>query len=475
MGLGFLTKMSILFLGTALFLSLWFVPERRWYREPWIWLGALLAVLCSLPFILWQWSHGWYLIEYYSGYAGRTTHPSPVFDFIWSQILPNNLFAFPVWAVGLGALLFARSWKPHRLCGVLYAFVLALMAALGGQFYFMVPVVIFLIAPGSVVLERWLESHVAIARRRVWQWAIPSTYVILSLPLLPLFVPVLPVEQLVPFIRSTRVIAGNIKTEDNELDNLPQHFAQRFGWEHMAQVVAGVYHDVQARSGTSVQIVAGSYTQASALHVYRERFGLPEPLSPNGWFYFEATRRNVFTDRCVTIGLPRTSLMSIYRFVEGRGVFTDTLSMPSERNDSVYVCSGAKVDLSKYWRVVSRIDEDFDRVLRTRGIQAAVTYFRKRRRLDSSSVLFTEQQMNRLGYDYLAKHMVKEAILLFQLNTEAYPDAFNTYDSLGEALMAAGDYTAAAVNYSQSLQLNPMNANGRKKLDELKRRQAMFR
>ena len=64
---------------------------------------------------------------------------------------------------------------------------------------------------------------------------------------------------------------------------------------------------------------------------------------------------------------------------------------------------------------------------------------------------------------------MKEAILLFRLNTEAYPDAFNTYDSLGEALMAAGDYTASAFNYAKSVQLNPMNENGRRKLDELKR------
>lgn len=58
MGMGFLTKLTILFLGTTLFISLWLVPERRWYRQPWVWLGALLAVLCSLPIVLWQWRHG---------------------------------------------------------------------------------------------------------------------------------------------------------------------------------------------------------------------------------------------------------------------------------------------------------------------------------------------------------------------------------------------------------------------------------
>jgi len=326
-----------------------------------------------------------------------------------------------------------------------------------------------LMSAGSVVLERWIAEHVRARRLRAWKLAIPFGYVVLSLPFLPMFVPLLPVEQLIPYVKSVGVISRNIKTEDNVLDNLPQHFAQRFGWEHMAQSVAGVYHDTKARSGAPVQILAGSYTLASAVHVYREQYELAEPLCPQGWFYFEGMRQNAFLDRCVTIGCSRQSLMSVYRIVEGRGVFNDTLSMPNERNDSIYVCSDPKVNLSNYWRLIWRMDPDFDEVLRTRGVQAAVTYFHTRQQQDSSAFLFTEQQMNTLAYDYLKRKRVKEAILLFQLNTEAYPDAFNTYDSLGEALMAAGDYTRSMLNYSKSVQLNPMNDNGRKKLDELKR------
>jgi cytochrome c-type biogenesis protein CcmH/NrfG len=49
-----------------------------------------------------------------------------------------------------------------------------------------------------------------------------------------------------------------------------------------------------------------------------------------------------------------------------------------------------------------------------------------------------------------------------------YPDDFNAYDSLGEALMAAGDYEGSVLNYSRSVQLNPRNDNGLKKLVELK-------
>ncbi len=56
---------------------------------------------------------------------------------------------------------------------------------------------------------------------------------------------------------------------------------------------------------------------------------------------------------------------------------------------------------------------------------------------------------------------------MFKLNVEAYPDAFNTYDSLGEAYMKAGNRELAIANYQKSLELNPRNENGKEMLAEL--------
>jgi cytochrome c-type biogenesis protein CcmH/NrfG len=64
---------------------------------------------------------------------------------------------------------------------------------------------------------------------------------------------------------------------------------------------------------------------------------------------------------------------------------------------------------------------------------------------------------------------VKEAIEIFKLNVEAYPQGFNTYDSLGEAYMVNGDKELAIQNYKKSLELNPQNSNATamlKKLEE---------
>jgi glyoxylase-like metal-dependent hydrolase (beta-lactamase superfamily II) len=80
---------------------------------------------------------------------------------------------------------------------------------------------------------------------------------------------------------------------------------------------------------------------------------------------------------------------------------------------------------------------------------------------------FDETEFNGLGYYLLSGGHVAEAIELFKLNTTAFPESFNVYDSLGEAYMAHGDTEPAIENYRKSLELNPGNENAKEKLREL--------
>lgn len=72
---------------------------------------------------------------------------------------------------------------------------------------------------------------------------------------------------------------------------------------------------------------------------------------------------------------------------------------------------------------------------------------------------FAETELNVLGYRLLQLKKVAEAIEIFKLNVEAYPQAANAYDSLGEAYMVHGDKDLAIANYKKSLELNPKNTN----------------
>lgn len=60
-----------------------------------------------------------------------------------------------------------------------------------------------------------------------------------------------------------------------------------------------------------------------------------------------------------------------------------------------------------------------------------------------------------------------DAIEIFKLNVEAYPEASNPYDSLGEGYMLNGDKELAIKNYKKSLELNPDNTNAVEMLKKL--------
>ncbi len=75
--------------------------------------------------------------------------------------------------------------------------------------------------------------------------------------------------------------------------------------------------------------------------------------------------------------------------------------------------------------------------------------------------------LNAFGYRLLQAGEVGEATAVFELNTELFPQAFNVWDSLGEAHKAAGRKRQAIQHYRKSLELNPANANATKMLKEL--------
>ncbi|HEU4463633.1 MAG TPA: tetratricopeptide repeat protein, partial [Gemmatimonadota bacterium] len=61
-----------------------------------------------------------------------------------------------------------------------------------------------------------------------------------------------------------------------------------------------------------------------------------------------------------------------------------------------------------------------------------------------------------------------DAVAIFQLNAEQYPESANAWDSLGEGYLAAGDETQAIESYEKSLELDPENENARQKLTEIR-------
>ena len=104
-------------------------------------------------------------------------------------------------------------------------------------------------------------------------------------------------------------------------------------------------------------------------------------------------------------------------------------------------------------------------VIEKEGLQAGLDQYKEIK--DSKNYYLNEFEMNTAGYHFLQSNRAKEAAAVFKLNVEAYPNAFNTYDSYGEALLALGDTAQSIENYMKSMKLNPANPYGLKALKTL--------
>jgi tetratricopeptide (TPR) repeat protein len=95
--------------------------------------------------------------------------------------------------------------------------------------------------------------------------------------------------------------------------------------------------------------------------------------------------------------------------------------------------------------------------IESKGLDAGIAQYRELKTKQANVYDFSEPELNQLGYRLLVQKKLKEAVEIFKLNVEAFPQGFNTYDSLGEAYMTSGNTELAIQNYKKSLELNPQN------------------
>jgi len=97
----------------------------------------------------------------------------------------------------------------------------------------------------------------------------------------------------------------------------------------------------------------------------------------------------------------------------------------------------------------------FAKAIHEKGAAAAIEEFRPALLRGDIS----ERSINSIGYQLLGGKQVAQAIRIFQLDVELFPQSSNVYDSLGEAYLANGDKDLAIRNYQRSLELDPQNTN----------------
>jgi CubicO group peptidase (beta-lactamase class C family) len=80
----------------------------------------------------------------------------------------------------------------------------------------------------------------------------------------------------------------------------------------------------------------------------------------------------------------------------------------------------------------------------------------------------SENRLNRMGYEFISRNLIQQAIFVFKLNTEFYPNSSNCYDSYGEALALDGRIEEAVMSYQKAVDIDPNADNAKKCLKDLR-------
>jgi hypothetical protein len=80
----------------------------------------------------------------------------------------------------------------------------------------------------------------------------------------------------------------------------------------------------------------------------------------------------------------------------------------------------------------------------------------------------TEAVLNRFGYTLLAQKRNTDALEIFKLNAESYPNSANVYDSLGDGYQAVGNKEEAIKSYEKAVAIDPNYASSLEQLRKLK-------
>lgn len=341
-GLGILNKHSMLFFGSGIALGLLMTPARKHFSERWIWLGVAIAFLCFLPNLLWEIQNGWPTLALFHAVMGTKYVIVSPWQYVWQQTLLTHPLATPIWVAGLWFLLRDRVGKRYAVLAWAYLAVLLEMITLHGKIYYLAPAYVVLLAAGSV----WIEMPLV---PRVGGWlrsAIAVPLLIGGVIAAPLAMPILSVESTVGYTRFWDVQA--IHVENVPQGELPQLFADMFGWQEQVHAVAGVYAALPASERAQAVVLAYNYGEAAAIDHFGPKLGLPSAISGHNQYGLWGPG-HMSGQVAVAIGFSELQLRRFYDEVTPADSVSPQYAMPEESHLTIFVCRRPRKSLQESW------------------------------------------------------------------------------------------------------------------------------
>lgn len=342
LGLGLLNKIGMLFFGCGLACALLLTRERAWLRTPWPWACAGIALVIFSPYVVWNFYHDLAHLEFIrNASAGKYAGLSPLI-FLSGQILFNNPFNVPLWCAGLVFLFFVRDGRTFRPLGVLFAgaaFVLIVNGTSKPEY--LAPAFVILFAAGGVGVERLSHSP-----GRSWIRHAFAFLLILGVSVIPFGLPVLPVDT---YIRYANVLGIHPASPERlDLAELPQFYADMFGWEEQVHAIAAAYAALPIEEQRQCVLYGENYGRAAAIDFFGQKYGLPKAISGHNSYWLWGPGR-LEQGTVLLLDNDRGNLDDVFESVQEAGTHYARYALPHENNLTLFVCRGLKIPLSTLW------------------------------------------------------------------------------------------------------------------------------
>jgi 4-amino-4-deoxy-L-arabinose transferase-like glycosyltransferase len=326
LGAGLLNKPLPAFLALALLAGVLISGPRRLLRNPYVWLGAALALVLFSPWLIWQADHGWPQIDVSRAIArGESASSEAWWAVVPFQFLLISPLLAPIWIAGLIRLFRDPTVRDFRFLAWAWVILAVVFMASGGKPYYLAGLLPALLGSGSVWVDEWLERGRRTARVAVLAAALALSAAIDGVIALP----VLPAEDAEPAIAANEDVGETI------------------GWPEFARTVAGVYRGLPDR-GRAV-IVTRNYGQAGAIDRYGPDLGLPGANSGHNAYGDWGPPPNGAAP-VIAVGLPRDELTDQLRDCRPATTIDNGLDVDNdEQGTEVFVCAGPRGSWSAVW------------------------------------------------------------------------------------------------------------------------------
>ncbi|MET9225535.1 glycosyltransferase family 39 protein [Lentzea sp. NPDC003310] len=329
-GIGLYVKYMILLLPVVWLISIAVLGPRSAFRDRRLYLGMSLGLLIGLPSLLYQVTHGWPQFEMAEA-LGREEGAENRSLFLTNMIIMLGPVIVPVWISGIVGLLRWKSWHPVRSLAPAFLVALALVLLVqGGRADYTAGFQLALVGAGAVVADRWMTRA---------RWRPALLFGLVGLFALPQFVLAMPVLPEKVFARYP-VASLSVET---------------IGWPAMAEQVGRVYKGLPAAERERAVVLTENFGEAGALHLHRERVGLPAVYSGHNELHNWGPPPES-ADVVIAVGLSRDTFAGwrqcdvAARYDNGIG-----LEASKEQGREILVCRGPSRSWQQWWPSLRRL------------------------------------------------------------------------------------------------------------------------